>query len=208
MSKYNPNQCLDIMVDIETLGNSTSPIITQLSAVPFILEDNKSFPEDAFNKFIKPQSCSKVGLTCDRGEKGIDLTIDWWLKQDEEVFNKVILKAFTDGENISEVLVAFTQWLQDMMKKHNCRRIKVYGNGPAADCVWIRSAYLACNMTPPWKFWEDVCVRTYVDMAQRALGMNVKKDTPFVGDKHNAIDDCIYQITMVQSVFNRIKGTK
>lgn len=188
------NNTLDIMLDLETLGNSNSPVIVQLAAVCFKIEEGK--PLDSFNELINPSSCGKVGLTCS-GD-----TMDFWLKQDSELIKKIICKAINEGKELSLVLEEFSKWIKDMMKKHNCKYVKVYGNGPAADCVWIRSAYKACKMENPWMYWDDVCVRTFKDIAIRKYGLNIKKDIPFVGEMHNAIDDCKHQIKIVSTVFN------
>jgi len=196
---------LDIMLDVETLGNGLKPVITQLSAVSFQIESGKPLSE--FNRFIKPQSCAKVGLSCESPYGSVP-TMDFWLKQEESVFNKVILKAFTEGEELREVLFAFTDWLKEEMKKNNCSKVKVWGNGPVADCVWVRSAYNACSIEAPWKYWDDADVRTYDDIGMRAFNFNSKKEIEFKGEKHNAIDDCKNQIKRVCAVFEKIKNEK
>ena len=197
------NQTLDIMLDLETLGNSTKPVLTQLAAVCFKINDGVAL--DSFNELVNPQSCAKVGLSCDKGSFDVDPTMDFWLKQDPEVFNKVILKAFTEGKELNSVLNLFTKWLNEMKAKHNCKSIRVWGNGPAADCVWVRSAYLACRLDPPWKYWDDRCVRTYVDMGLE-FDFNPKKDMKFEGEKHNAIDDCKHQIKYLCAIHKKIVG--
>jgi len=195
------NDTLDIMLDLETMGNGNKPVLAQLAAVCFKLE--QGIPLDSFNKLISPQSCVKVGLTC-ASTYGSDPTMDWWLKQDKDVFNKIIVEALLHGEELDQVLTQFSQWLKEMMKKHGCKYVRVYGKGPAADCVWLRSAYDSCDMKAPWMFWDDCCVRTYLDISFRAFGVKIK-DMPFEGSKHDAIDDCKHQIKMVSAVFKLMK---
>lgn len=197
---------LDIMLDVETLSTANNPVLTQLSAVSFRLEDGK--PLDEFNKFINPQSCVRLGLTCSDGYIGLnkpECTMDFWLKQPDEVFKKVILKAFLEGEELPAVLDAFTAWVKATMIKNNCTHVKVYGNGPAADCVWVRSAYEACQQNPPWQYWDDACVRTYVDQEERIYGVSTKRSMVFKGEKHNAIDDCKHQIAYVCEIYKKQK---
>jgi hypothetical protein len=116
------------------------------------------------------------------------------------------LKAFTHGEDLTLVLKAFSAWLKEMMKTHKCEEIRIWGNGPAADCVWLRSAYNACNLKVPWSYWDDACVRTMVDLGVRALNMNPKKEMPFFGNKHNAIDDCNHQIKYVCAIYKEVSN--
>lgn len=199
----NQIDCLDIMLDVETLGNSNNPVITQLAAVPFNLKVGV-LGDDSFNEFIKPQSAKKYGLTCDPSNMKIGTTLDFWLTQDEEVFKNVILKAFLEGKDLKEVLEKFSQWIENLKVKYNCKKVKIYGNGPAADCVWVRSAYNACGLDLPWNFWDDQCVRTFVDISVRAFNFNPKKDMKFEGEKHNALDDCKHQIKYVCAIFRKI----
>lgn len=194
---------LDIMLDLETLGNSDKPVLTQLAAVAFSLESGETFSD--FNHLIKPQSCVKAGLTCaPRKTSYQDSTLDFWLRQDEETFNQVILKAFTEGKDLGFVLKEFSQWIDSLKKQYGVKTIKVYGNGPAADCVWLRSAYDAVNLEAPWKYWDDADVRTYVDLGIRKLNFNPKKDMVFEGKKHDAIDDCKHQIKYVCAIYKKL----
>lgn len=187
---------LDIMVDLETLGNSTNPVLVQLAAICFKIEEGK--PLDEINLLINPKSCVKVGL------KSSGDTLDFWLKQDDQVIKNVIVKSLLEGKDLKEVLLSFSLWIKEMMKKYNCKKVKIYGNGPAADCVWIRSAYEACNLEKPWFYFDDVCVRTYVDIGVRAFNFNPKKDMKFEGEKHNAIDDVKHQIKYVSAIYKKI----
>lgn len=203
--KKNNGKTLDIMLDLETLGKEHNPVIVQLSAVAFDIENDKLYPEDAFNELISPHSCAKIGLTT-RGEDDSGSTMDFWLKQDPQVFEKVVLNAFVNGKNISDVLTSFSKWCENMKKKYDCDNIKIYGNGPAADCVWVRSAYKAAKLNPPAKYWDDNCVRTFVDIGRRILKTNPKDTTKRIGAHHNAIWDCNNQILWVLDIVAKMKG--
>lgn len=203
--KKNNGKTLDIMLDLETLGTNNSPVILQLSAVPFDIENDKLYPEDAFNELINPQSCAKIGLNT-RGENSNGTALDFWLKQDPEVFQKVVLDAFLHGKPVIDVLTAFTKWCESMKKKYDCDNLKIYGNGPAADCVWVRSAYEGAKLKAPTMYWDDNCVRTFVDIGRRVLKTNPKDTTKRIGAHHNAIWDCNNQILWVLDIVAKMKG--
>lgn len=194
------NDTIDIMLDVETMGNSNKPVLAQLSAVAFRVADGVALGE--FNKLISPQSCVAAGLVCTGN------TLDWWLTQDKATFNNVIVRALLEGEELPAVLTSFSGWLEQMKKENKSKTVKLYGNGPAADCVWVRSAYEGTKITAPWPYWDDACVRTYVDIGRRVFGFDPKKEIPFVGDKHDAIADCKHQIKYVTAIYNKIQGAK
>lgn len=196
-----PNDTLDIMLDVETLGNNDAPVLLQLAARAFKIEEGTTSLGE-FNMLINPQSCNRVGLKCN-GD-----TMDFWLAQDNQVIQDVLVQALSLGFDLEHTLVEFSDWVLGMKKKYNAKKVRMYGNGPSADCTWVRSAYKAAKIETPWKYWDDVCVRTYVDIGIRAFNFNPKKDMPFTGNKHNALDDCQHQINYVVAIYNKIKEAK
>lgn len=199
--KMPPNDTLDIMLDVETLGTNDAPVLLQLAARAFKIEEG---PESLgeFDMLIRPQTCVQAGLKCD-GE-----TMDFWLKQGNDLIQDILVEAMKNGTELDLVLYEFNKYVENMKKKYNAKKVRVYGNGPSADCTWVRSAYKAVKMEAPWKYWDDVCVRTYVDIGIRAFNFNPKKDMPFTGNKHNALDDCQHQINYVVAIYNKIKEAK
>lgn len=200
---YNKFQSADFMLDLETLGKNHNPVLTQLACVAFDPWTGKV--HSTFNRLIDPQSCARVGLSCG-GEDATGTTLDFWLSQPKEVFNKVIVKSMLEGDDVVQVLKDFTAWVEQVKKDLKVKSGKFYGNGPAADCVWMRSSYKACGLEAPWKYWDDVDVRTYTDILRRDFDFDPKTEIPFEGNKHDAIDDCIHQIKTVVKAKALMKG--
>jgi len=182
----------DCMLDIETLGNNTNPVITQISAVQFDLVSGKI--GETFNILIDPMSCIKIG------NKISQSTMEFWSEQDKEVFRKVVLESFLTGKEIQQGL----QELNLFLKNNNTE--SVWGNGIMADNVWLETTYENCNILPQWKFFQHRDVRTIVDLASRLGSPNYKKDNEFIGERHNAIDDCKFQIKYCSDYYKYIKG--
>lgn len=154
----------NVMVDLETLGINNSPVILSIGAVKF----DENGLGDEFHLTIDRLSCAHVGLIEDQS------TIEWWGKQDPEVFRS----ACSGTEKIHSALKQFAEWLGPDMK--------VWGNGACADNVWLRSAYTHCRLPVPWNFWNDRCYRTV-----KALYPNVPKVVPLIA--HDALHDAIAQ---------------
>ncbi len=184
----------DVMLDIETLGNNLNPVITQISGVVFDLETGETFEE--FNVLVDPMSCIKHGLQINQS------TMEFWADQDKDVFKKVVLNSFEEGETLQDSLKALNKFLDDVKAE------TIWGNGIMADNVWLESAFKAANIVPTWKFFQHRDVRTIVDLGQRLNTTNFKRENEFIGDRHNAIDDCKFQIKYCSDYVKSIKELK
>ena len=82
----------------------------------------------------------------------------------------------------------------------------MWGNGAGFDNVILRSAYVACGLIVPWKHWNDRDVRTIVDLGRTLLGFNPKKEMPFEGVRHCALDDAKHQARYVSAIIQQLAG--
>lgn len=181
-----------IMIDVETVAKNDTPIMPQISAMqfcPLTGELGKSF-----DIRIDMQSAQDAGL-------GIDVsTVTWWLQQSQDAKNTVF---FNDKQQYIEVHEAFRQflnWLTSVAPFGDKSQLKVWGNGPSFDTAKVRAVYKKLGYTvEPWAFYNERCVRTI-----SALNGNYKKETVFIGTKHDGLADCKHQITYIHSVFQDI----
>lgn len=185
---------IDIMTDLETLDNNKNPVITQISAVSFDIVSGERFTE--FNKLVNPKSGIDAGLTINGG------TVSWWLSQDKDVIKNVFIKSIEDGLDLKEVLLSFSEYIKKVREFHKADEIRLWGNGCLSDNVWLESAYDAVGLPYPWSYNEHTDVRTLVDLGRRKFGIDPKETIEFKGDKHNAIDDCHYQIDYCCAIYN------
>lgn len=188
---------LDIMLDLETFGVGNNPVIIQLSAVPFNLETGEIYDE-GFDYLVEPMSCVQSGL------KVTGTTVEWWLKQNMSVIDKVFIQSIKDGAPLKDTLINFGKYINHQKTLTGCEEIRLWGNGLLADNKWLESSYEACNLAVPWKYHEHSDVRTLVDLGVRILGTDLKKQTVFEGEKHNAIDDCKHQIKYCCAIYRAV----
>lgn len=156
----------DIMLDLETLGNSSNAAIVVIGAVKF--DPTTGDLGEEFYELIHPQSCEAAGLVIDSP------TVMWWLKQSDEA-----RAAFADEDAmkpLADVLYRFAEFVGG----HKAAR--VWGNGADFDCVILTNAYKAAGMERPWPYWGSRCYRTVA-----ALRGSVKRNR--FGTHHNALDD-------------------
>lgn len=172
------NKMSHIMLDIETLGTSSNSIILTIGAIKFKPTTPIDSIEncDTFYRRIDIESCRKVGLISE------EQTVKWWNSQDSSVKFEALENQ--DRLPLTQVLLEFTKWFG--------KSVKIWGHGDDFDCVILTNAYKACNLTPPWKFWNTRDTRTLFDLAR----VNIKS---FCQDNiHHALHDSYRQILATQ----------
>lgn len=186
---------LDFMMDVETLGVEDRALIFQVSAVAFDLKTGETFQE--FDKLISPQSAVQAGL------KTTASTVDWWMKQKQEVIEGVLIKAMREGLDIRVVLTDFSKYIQETKDANKATQIRVWSNG--FDNAWLFESYYATSLPLPYQFFCCQDVRSLVDIGRRDMFMDPKKTVEFTGKPHDAIDDCKHQIKYVCEISRRIR---
>lgn len=158
---------LDVMLDLETMGNGAQAAIIAIGAVEFDIQSKEI--GSRFYSVIDLASAVEAGGLIDPS------TVLWWMKQSEEARSAFARR----GENISTVLMQFSAWVDD-----NCGRdnVRMWGNGAAFDNTILASAYLRNKTQQPWRFWNDRCYRTIRAQYPTA---EMKR----AGTHHNAVDD-------------------
>ena len=172
------------MLDLETLGTLSNSVILTIGAIKFDPEKTISSLEDCntFYKRITISSCKDVGLVSEES------TIQWWNSQDVNVRYEAIDNQ--DRLPLQQVLLEFTKWFGNSKK--------IWGHGDDFDCVIMANAYQACNLTPPWKFWNTRDTRTLYDLANVNL-KNFSQD-----NIHHALHDSYRQILALQKSYNNL----
>lgn len=187
---------IDIMLDLETLGVGNSPVIIQIAAVVFDIKTGESL--ESFDEFINPKSSINSGLDIDSS------TVEFWLKQDKEAIEKVIIPALKSDNELKDTLNRFSKFIKEAEDIRN-KKVRVWGNGILADNKWIQSAYSKLDIKVPWKFNADSDVRTLVDLGKRILNIDPKKTIEFTGIKHNALHDCEHQIKYCSEIYKKLE---
>ena len=158
-----------LMLDLETLGNSNNAVITQIGAVVFNTENGIV---DQFHIRIDPQSCVDAGLKMDVS------TVLWWMKQSDAAraeFDKVQI-------SLDAALKGFAEFCKRTIDKDS----GVWGNGVSFDNVILSNAYKAVGQKQPWMYWQDRCYRTLKQLLKCIPAEEY-------GTAHNGLDDAIKQ---------------
>lgn len=167
---------MDVMIDLETMGNGPNAAIVAIGAVEF----------DPTTRSLGRLFYQVADLeTSVRGGGEIDAsTVMWWLRQSDEARNGIC----GEGQPLQQVLVAFGTWLAGLAED-----VKVWGNGAAFDNVILAQAYRRADLTAPWPHWNDRCYRT-----MKAMRPDVKMER--VGVHHNALSDAASQALHLMAI--------
>ncbi|AGH31970.1 exonuclease [Vibrio phage PWH3a-P1] len=174
---------MEVMLDLESMGVGNDPALIQIAAIafnPLTGEELSSFDEK-----IDLKSSMDSGLKITAG------TIKFWMTHESvnQDARNIVMSETGDhgktGQTLNTVLDKFSKWYKSL----DCTG--VWGNGAASDNVWLRSAYDAIKQPYPFIFRDDLCLRTLKSIAkQKGYITNFE----FVGNQHDGLDDCRYQI--------------
>ena len=171
-----------MMVDIETLDTEITAVILSIAAVVF---DPRG---------IEPET-SQFSMTIEHTKQGerttSQSTIDWWKQQDPIAYET----AFGGTTPLNMVLSEFAWWINRLQP--TCTRI--WAKSPDFDCSILRHACVQQNIIWPFKFWENRCVRTIMELAY-PMG-----DFPSIeldGPEHDALVDAKKQVIEVQHAYH------
>lgn len=171
-----------LMVDIETMGNTSNSAILSIGAVEFDIETGET--GRAFMTPASLKSSLELGLTVDAD------TIMWWLKQSEEA--RMILNMSDDMRfTISSALIGFSEFCT--------KDYQIWGNSARFDLGILQDAYNKLKMDIPWDFRKERDVRTLVSFNEE-----IKKNTVFEGVAHSPVDDCRHQIKYCSEIWNSL----
>lgn len=159
----------NVMVDLETMGQTATAAIVSIGAVRF---SERGIGEQ-FYVPVSLSDCQQAGLTIEAS------TVMWWLDQSSEA-RQALVRPRREPLNLSSALLEFARFIEDA-------DTKVWGNGADFDNAILINAYRICGLRLPWKFWNNRCYRTL-----KNLRPNIAKPKR-TGTHHDALQDAIFQ---------------
>ena len=164
----------DLMIDIETLSTASDAAIMAIAAVPFSRLDG---PHPSYY-------CWKISLesAIQHGSLEAD-TIEFWINRGPILQNEC-------SEALGNVLSDLSSIIGD--------DTKVWSKGPGFDMAILKSAFRSCNIPIGWKYYNERCVRTVMDLAG-LKSKDIELPVGFIHDfgKHDPIYDCYMQVEAV-----------
>ncbi|TVY84168.1 hypothetical protein LSUE1_G004046 [Lachnellula suecica] len=194
----------NIMLDLECAAiNVYNPAIIEIAAIFFDPHTGEEL--DYFTTPVNLESSEKHGLVVQKD------TVEIWLPKN---IPETLQISKTTSITLPEALQKFSDFIANSHKAtnkelmdrfcHEDSQVMIWGNGSASDNVWIDSAYTACNMTRPWKHYNNTCVRTFVKQCAFMTGRDFSREIGRRGAHHVALEDCKHQILYLVKARNHL----
>lgn len=170
-----------LMMDIETLGVGKDALMIQLGACYF----NPKTKEigDTFLMSLDVLDSEKLGF------KKSQSTLDWWKKQNKEVFDKIE----AEQKPVQDVMKKFAEFIKPA---------KFYWSHTSFDFVIIQNYLEACSL-------RKMDFRATIDIRTINILSNINLDKyDWSGKTHDALDDCKFQVNYCCDALRMIKGKK
>lgn len=178
----------EIIGDIETLDTKNSAVVVSIGLVKFNLDEDDNYDtlEDEERSFYAvldlDEQINTHGRTASAG------TVTFWIGQDKQAQHVFKEKR----EAVEVVLKAITKWVG----RNNSN---LWGNGNVFDNVILRSLYADYDLPFPFRYWEDLDLRT-LKYLSGSPKLNIPK-----GVAHNALDDAKYEVLCAQEYFRGLR---
>ena len=193
-----------VMVDLETLGVGTWPVILSIGAVRFDPEGDDIVSPAAycgsvadagtfFYCMIDIDSCRAAGAAIEGA------TLNWWMQPEQEPARKYsfpIGDSPTQSVPLSFVLREFHTWYDWSKREAEA----IWGHGATFDVTILQSAYHAIGGTPPWGYRAPRDTRTLFSLAEPEWPAN-----PVL---HHPLWDAWCQAKAVQSSYRKLRAAK
>lgn len=170
----------DVMIDIETMGNSSNASMIQLAAVYFNRNTGELGQEFCVN--IDENSCKALGFVSDQN------TIDWWQEQDQNILNNI-------RSSSKPIMQAITEF--HAFYKIGAHDVNVWSHA-TFDFVIVQNYLQKIGKYMNHRRARDI--RTLVDLSQINLDLY-----DWSNKMHNALDDCKFQIKYCVDAINNLK---
>lgn len=181
----------DVMIDIETVGRTPGCALIQIAAVPFNMNTG-AISNNVFKMSINLNHQLESG----KGFTYCHNTYKWWKKENLELFQYLSKSRY----KYDQVGNDFQKWFKNL---EDYKNLRVWGNSNRFDLGIIEGWYkkgIGEKFEPFWNTWLERDVRTLA-----MLDPYIKKNTKFIGTKHDAIDDCKHQIKYCRRIVEKYK---
>lgn len=171
------------MLDLETLSLEPNAAIVSIGAV--IFDRDATVETVSFHSHL-----SYLSLIQDGRKVSMD-TIEWWMKQSEEVRKPFLSVTRIDIKNA-------LQDFSNLYKNYAC--IELWAKPSNFDIPIITSAYQDFNVQVPWHYRAVRDLYTLINLYPQV------KEPEFVGERHGADTDALHQAKWLFDLWKFIHG--
>jgi hypothetical protein len=199
----SPIKANNIMLDLETLSVSVTPMLLQVSMVAFHLdvETGNATLVSTFDCYPSMEEQESAGADIN------SQTVNWWMNKNSDKFLQLM-------KNTKIPLNEFKECFETFIR--SCDNPKIWARSPSFDCSKISALWgMFYQKEAPWKFWQEMDVRTVCGMFDidgnfggTPQGRHIWTDILEGREKHDAFYDCFVQSNCVIEAYKRLAEMK
>ncbi len=167
------------MIDIESLGTYVDSQVMSIGACVF--------DEDS----IDGSFYQVIGLPDNEHVKATASTIQFWIQQGAQAIDELF---YTHTEREDVVMADLQEWLECVAGGNE---LIVWANGTKFDIASMEESFRRFDLTIPWKYNADRCMRTLKSLAGEL-------DIPDNKMVHNALHDAMWQANYVVAAHKKL----
>jgi hypothetical protein len=168
-------------IDIETLGTKPDTVVLTIGGIKFDPHADDGLHSQFYYRL-------DVNEQLEKGRSVMDSTLDWWSKQDKDVYEEALGE--DNRTSVLEVLKALNKWLVGVDK--------IWCQGPVFDIGILQDLYEEIDLHFNWSFWNIRDSRTLFGLMDK----DPRKEFDFAA--HNALEDAIVQSLCIQRVYKKL----
>lgn len=185
----------DVSFDLETLSTKPNALILSIGVCVFDRNTGEIGRRTQF--FVNP-------LSQPLGDISVSTT-RWWVSQDNEARERMKFGILEESVGIRLAL----SFLDRFLTRTAVKGFQAWGNGPSFDNVILTNAYLKYGRRdPPWKYWNDRCVRTMRGVVEDKTGLDIRDLVEFSGTPHDAGDDAEHQAKLICEAYKLLDARR
>lgn len=187
---------IELMVDLETLGTEESAPVISIGAClfnPYVQNTFEGLMPYSFIANIDIEDAVKYSSGISAG------TVKWWFNQSDAAIKRLVNGELT---NLQDALRSLWRFATDRGSgEAHIRALpvpeRVWAKSPDFDCKILQYACKQTGLIYPFRYFNQRCVRTAVDLAFP----DGEDSRPVfkTGVHHDARDDAINQALMIQA---------
>lgn len=182
---------IDLMIDIETLGQGPGCVITSVALVPFNLNGKPLEDSTPFQIQLHIGEQLAEGYTMNMD------TLEWWLNNSLEVRRST----FGGVGWLSELTTELVEYIQQIEKEYKTYRL--WATSAKMDYGCIHYTFAKQGKPYPFNHTAEHCARTVRNLTKMLVpGYKLDADK---GRNHDAIRDCITQIDQLQKQYQALR---
>ena len=192
---------IELMVDLETLGTKESSPIVAIGAClfnPYVQNTFEALMPYSFVASIDIEDAVKNSTGIEAG------TVKWWFGQSDAAIKRLVSGETTNLQNALRSLWRFAteRGSGDAHLRALPVPDRICAKSPDFDCKLLQYACDQTGLIYPFRYFNQRCVRTAVDLAFP----DGEDSRPVfkTGVHHDARDDAINQALMIQACYARL----